>query len=65
MLYLESSPEAEFQSLIGIKKNCDAASLVNPARGIRFQSLIGIKKNCDNGLIGQIQGIFVSIPDRD
>ena len=57
------SKESSFQSLIGIKKNCDQLDpcpmlLLEP-----FQSLIGIKKNCDaqEKILKENLGLFQSL----
>ena len=55
-----------FQSLIGIKKNCDPKSHNQSKKLLQFQSLIGIKKNCDKSLsAAKLPSLNVSIPDRD
>ena len=55
-----------FQSLIGIKLNCNVFPAGTVAGDIEFQSLIGIKLNCNYVRAGtNTTYAIVSIPNRD
>ena len=62
-----SSCPSLFQSLIGIKCNCNGSTSTLVVGGASwFQSLIGIKCNCNSALAVIPAGRnLVSIPNRD